>query len=494
MLLPAVLTACSGKKKQITSLRELGGESLSVQNGTVYAMQIKENADLKDCDVIYGQTTNDAIALLLSGKSDGCVLDSIVAKSIAKRENVLILDEGIADAAYGVAFPKESEYKNQINGVIAEMDNDGVLEELSDKWFGDSDVKTVPDDLWEPLTDADRTLICVENSELDNVCYRDEDGNLQGFDVEMMLMIAHKLNYNVEFVEIPFDDIITELATNNADLAISGIDITEERLRYVDFSDQYLDVSTVVVVRDESKAVPGNGIFLSTKNSVKRVISEEDRWKEILSGFLMTIALTAGSIIIGTVLGAALFLTDYSGNKVGKKIVDIIYRFVKLLPVSVRMLVWFYIIFAHASGKSNFVAGLLALSVGFGVSLFATLADSVDALDDNYRIVGRAMGFSQYQTLRKIVLPQAFSLVAIQIEPMNIGQIKDTTLVGFIAVQDLQHVLDGISTRTEEFAAPILISVAIYLVYEELVCLAVKKAISAAKARIRSSNKEYYGV
>ena len=89
MLLPAVLTACSGKKKQITSLKDLSGESLSVQNGTVFAMQIKENAALADCDVIYGQTTNDAIALLLSGKSDGCVLDNIVAKSIAKKENVL---------------------------------------------------------------------------------------------------------------------------------------------------------------------------------------------------------------------------------------------------------------------------------------------------------------------------------------------------------------------------------------------------------------------
>ena len=495
LLLPVLLTACGSKNhNQITSLKDLSGRTLSVQNGTVFAVQVKEHEDLKDCDLIYGQTTGDALAILLGGKSDACIMDSIVAKSILKKENVLIIDESVADSAYAIALPKESQYRDSINGVLAEMDNDGVLEELSDKWFSGSDSKAIPDELWTPIADADGTFTCLENSELDNVCYRDEAGKLQGFDVEMMLMIAHKLNYNIEFVEMEFNDIITELAIGAGDMGISGIDLTSERQRYVDFSDTYLDVGTVAVVRDESKGSFGSGLFYSAKNSVKRVVTEENRWKEIFRGFLMTILLSLGSIVVGTVLGFALFFMDYFGDKIRKKIVDIIYRFVTLLPVSVRMMLWFYIILAKASGKMNFLAGLLALSVGFGVSLFATLADSVDALEDDYRIVGRAMGFSKYQTLKKIVLPQALPIIAVQIEPLFIGQIKDTTLVGFIAVQDLQYVLDGIRSRTEEFAAPILISVAVYLIYEELVCLLIKKAIEKAKGRREVRNRNYYGV
>ncbi|MDO4939879.1 MAG: transporter substrate-binding domain-containing protein [Lachnospiraceae bacterium] len=478
LLLAAVLTACGKKNIQINTLEDLKGKTISTKNGTVFAQEIKENEIIKDCEIIYGPTENDAFAMMLRGKSDGFAVDNLAAQSyLHKNEGVKILGEHLSESAYGIAIRKGSPIKDEINRALQELREDGKMDELSDKWLGDNDdIKKISDEIWEPCDNPEGTIICLDNSDLDDICYRDSDENLLGLDIEMVLLIAKKMNYNVEFKETMFDDIIPNIATGAGDIGVSGISITGERKRLIDFSDPYMDASTVIMVRDESVGTLGRGIGMSIKNSFRRIFVEEDRWKELLKGIVITFLLTVGSCILGGILGSAAFLIYYTGNKIVTKAVEITNRVLTLLPVTVILMFVFYIVFAGGNGITNIIAALVTLSLIFGMYFFAVVNGAVSAENDDQRIAARAMGFSKKETLTKVLIPQAIPDIIGNLEPIIIDHIKNSSLVGYITVMDFQAVLDGIGSRTNEFTAPILISVVFYLLFEELACFVIRKA------------------
>lgn len=69
--------------------------------------------------------------------------------------------------------------------------------------------------------------------------YVDEQGQLTGFDVDLIRALGTALGYNVKITVYPFDGLIPALLTDNIDLIISGFSISEERAKRVDFSDPY---------------------------------------------------------------------------------------------------------------------------------------------------------------------------------------------------------------------------------------------------------------
>lgn len=69
--------------------------------------------------------------------------------------------------------------------------------------------------------------------------YIDNDGNITGFDIDLIKVIGEDLGYEVKINVLPFDGLIPSLKLGNIDLIISGFTISEERAKQVDFSDPY---------------------------------------------------------------------------------------------------------------------------------------------------------------------------------------------------------------------------------------------------------------
>ncbi len=78
-------------------------------------------------------------------------------------------------------------------------------------------------------------------------------GNLVGFDVAMAHMLASELNVELEFLLIPTGEVPERLAAGQVDLVMSGLGITTERARKIDFSRPYLDVTIAFVVLDHRR-------------------------------------------------------------------------------------------------------------------------------------------------------------------------------------------------------------------------------------------------
>lgn len=87
--------------------------------------------------------------------------------------------------------------------------------------------------------------------------YTDDDGNLVGFDVDLMNAIAEKAGIEFEWVNVPFDSVLAGLSECQYDAAIAAISISDERKQSMLFSTPYLDAGLVVVVNKETTDIAG---------------------------------------------------------------------------------------------------------------------------------------------------------------------------------------------------------------------------------------------
>lgn len=77
-------------------------------------------------------------------------------------------------------------------------------------------------------------------------------GGPKGFDIDLMNEIADRAGFEVEYRDVPFDNIMQGITVNHFDAAISAMTITDRRDQQADFSDPYYNVSEALVVRSDS--------------------------------------------------------------------------------------------------------------------------------------------------------------------------------------------------------------------------------------------------
>ena len=87
----------------------------------------------------------------------------------------------------------------------------------------------------------DKTLTVLTSSGYAPYEELDGDGNLFGFDIDLMEMCADELGYEVEWLDMDYDGIIESIKLGKGDVAIAGISPTPKRAKVVDFSDNYYD-------------------------------------------------------------------------------------------------------------------------------------------------------------------------------------------------------------------------------------------------------------
>ncbi|MEN6571568.1 MAG: basic amino acid ABC transporter substrate-binding protein [Anaerolineaceae bacterium] len=85
--------------------------------------------------------------------------------------------------------------------------------------------------------------------------YTDDKGNMVGFDIDLMNEIAKKAGLEIEWVNIPFESLLSGLATCQYDMAIAAISILPERQKEMLFSDPYMDAGLIVVVQKSNTTI-----------------------------------------------------------------------------------------------------------------------------------------------------------------------------------------------------------------------------------------------
>ena len=195
----------------------------------------------------------------------------------------------------------------------------------------------------------------------------------------------------------------------------------------------------------------------------------KDRWHYITNGLEYTIIITICALIIGLILGSmsAIVKTAYQNNKrnpglaILNFIVSIYLTVIRGTPTVVQLMIMYFIIWQ--SGTSLEVA-IAAFGINSGAYLAEVLRSGIQSVDRGQMEAGRSLGLSYPQTMWKIILPQAFKNVAPAIFNEFITLLKETTVAGYVGIQELTKGGDIIRSITYDAVPPLLIVALIYLV------------------------------
>ena len=193
----------------------------------------------------------------------------------------------------------------------------------------------------------------------------------------------------------------------------------------------------------------------------------EDRWHYITDGLLTTIKVTSASLLVGVLLGFIVAIIRSTHDKTGKmKIGNFICRVyltvIRGTPVVVQLLIIYFVIFGSVAIDKALVA-IIAFGINSGAYVAEIVRGGIMSVDKGQFEAGRSLGFNYAQTMIYIVIPQAFKNVFPALCNEFIVLLKETSVSGYIAMQDLTKGGDIIRSRTYDAFMPIISVALIYL-------------------------------
>ncbi len=200
---------------------------------------------------------------------------------------------------------------------------------------------------------------------------------------------------------------------------------------------------------------------------------ESDRWRQYLEGVGTTLLVTALALVLGVVLGVivALLRTAHDQQRPGHRnpllgilnvICKIYVTIIRGTPMMVQLLIMSLVIF---SSSRNFTAvGILTLGINSGAYVAEIIRGGLMSLDPGQAEAGRSLGLHYLDTMRFIIIPQAFKAVLPALGNEFIILLKDTSLITVIGGKELLYAAQGIMNRTFEAMFPLLGTAAIYLI------------------------------
>lgn len=132
-------------------------------------------------------------------------------------------------------------------------------------------------------------------------------------------------------------------------------------------------------------------------------------------------------------------------------------------PILVMLMIVFYVVFAK-SGLSATIVAILTFAMNFAAYTSEMFRSSIISIDKGQKEAGIAMGFTSSQTFVNIILPQAIKRVMPIYKGEVISLVKMTSVVGYIAVQDLTKASDVIRSRTFDAFFPLIVITILYFI------------------------------
>lgn len=199
---------------------------------------------------------------------------------------------------------------------------------------------------------------------------------------------------------------------------------------------------------------------------------EADRWKQYLGGVGTTLLVTAMALAIGILLGVlvAMLRTAHDQQLPGHRnpflgilnvICTVYTTVIRGTPMMVQLLIMGMVIF---SSSRNFTAvGALTLGINSGAYVAEIIRGGLMSLDPGQAEAGRSLGLGYLDTMRYIVIPQAFKAVLPALGNEFIILLKDTSMITVIGGKELLYAAQGIYGRTYEAMFPLIGIAVIYL-------------------------------
>jgi polar amino acid transport system permease protein/polar amino acid transport system substrate-binding protein len=215
---------------------------------------------------------------------------------------------------------------------------------------------------------------------------------------------------------------------------------------------------------------------------------KDERWRYLWEGLGTTLKITLFAVILGIALGFLVAIVRSTYDKTGKlKILNAVCKLYLTVfrgtPVVVQLLITYFVIFGSVDVSKTLVA-ILAFGINSGAYVAEIFRSGIMSIDNGQFEAGRSLGFNYVQTMIYIVMPQAFKNVLPALGNEFISLLKETSVSGYIAIQDLTKGGDIIRSRTYDAFMPLIAVAIIYLV----LVMIFTKLVNMLERRLRNSD------
>lgn len=193
-----------------------------------------------------------------------------------------------------------------------------------------------------------------------------------------------------------------------------------------------------------------------------------DRWMSLLRGLAVTLKITFFAVILGFVLGFSVAIVrDVYENtkklKVLNFLCNVYLTVIRGTPVVVQLLIIYFVIFSSIKIDKS-IAAVLAFGINSGAYQAEIFRSGINSIPKGQMEAGRSLGFNYRQTMVNIIMPQAIKNVLPTLGNEFIVLMKETSVAGYIALEDLTKAGDIIRSRTYSAMMPFLAVALLYLI------------------------------
>lgn len=453
--------------------KDLATATFGAMTGTTGEMYIR--AHFPESTVLCFDDIMDGIASLQARKVDYVITAYTTAlKAASKNPNLEVLPEEYTHEYAAIAFAKSNaKLHGEVNEVLRGFKQSGQLDSIIHRWVRPDGSAYERTNIPRVLEGKPIRVAIAANRE--PMCFV-SDNEIVGLDCELIERIAFALGRPVQYNDMKFSALIASLESGMSDLVISNMTATEERKKKVDFSEGYfVNPQVLLALKTDAGAIPvQKGFFGTLSDSFYNNILHEKRYVLLWNGFKVTFLIAVLAALLGTILGGLICFFRMSKSAVLRLFAKVYIDLLRGIPQVVLLMLMFYVVLAplHFNGV---VVAIITFALNFSAYVSEMFRSSIESVGKGQTEAGIAMGFSKVKTFVHIVLPQAVQRVLPVYKGEFIALVKMTSIVGYIAVQDLTKASDIIRSRTFEAFFPLIMVAVIYFILAWLLTFLIER-------------------
>ena len=430
-----LLAGCAdrgGKTVKLNSEADVSGMTVAVMAGSIYDFEMSKRSDIT---VTRFSSAPDVVAAITTGYADVMKDDEIsLSPGDLRRQNLRIAFRCAESFDIAFAFRKDDAGTvGLFNTFLEEIRADGTYDAIYHRWFDTLDPDTVNLPSIEAVAEG-----------------------------QPLRVVTHSMMAPITISLLDAASGSAALQSGLADVWSGSIFITEERSKMVLFTKPYYQCHPAYFVYDGERAGSG-GFWREMEESFRKNFIQEKRWHFLVDGLKETIIIAVLSLLLGTLLAAAICWMRMNRRRWLRLLAATYIDIMRGVPLLVILMLMFYVVLAPTGLNATAVA-VISFALVFGAYVSEIFRTAIMSVGKGQTEAGVALGFTPLQTFLYIVLPQAAKAAMPVYKGEAVSLFKNTSIVGYIAIQDLTKASDLIRSRTFDAFFPLIIISIIYFV------------------------------
>lgn len=464
ILLAACLLSCTVPQKEFKppqSLEDLEGHTVAVTGGSSTELFLSQYPGIEVIRIGMGEM----VIAVQSGQADYAMMQEVQfdANHLEKKGLKKYLS-GYQKGISGLAFRQDDTlHCNLFNRFLEEFKESGEYDRWNKDWIHNADSMALA---MSPAPEEGDTYVVGITLSFPFVFMTDD--SVSGMEIDLMNRFCAQNGLCPEYQVVEFPALIPSLTAGKIDVVLSHLQITEERARQVLFSEPYYEGAACCFGRDPDAPAPKRSLTQALKDSVKANLLDNDHWKILLDGLLVTLEISIFALLLAILLGIIFCYFRMRRSRWISGFMKIFTDTIRGIPVLVILMIMFYVVFAKSQVTGTLIS-ICSFGLFFGAGFSELFRSGMLSVDKGQWEAGAALGLHKFQVFRLIALPQALRHVVPVFKGEVISLFKNTSIVGYVAVIDLTFAGSIIRTRTFDAFFPLILVSLIYILLSRII-------------------------